>query len=141
MSESSAEREAEAKEELPGPARRPLSVTIASWFLIVWPSVVLPLVTAVDIFELFESKSTKRILTPDSLLAFACLLIILWFGIGMRRGLRWARLLWLWFVPAVMVFLYLAEPDGFVFAMIIYLICAVILIRRPARLYFTRAGL
>jgi len=140
--ESIAEREAEAKEQFPGPASRPLSLTIASWILIVWPSVVLPVVVSVDIFEFFESKSTKRILTPDSLLAIAGLLIILWFGIGMRRGLKWARLLWLWFVPAVIVFIYLTEPDGqVVFAAMIYAIYAVILNRRPARLYFTRGGL
>lgn len=139
---SDAEREAEPKEELPGPARRPLSVTIGSWVLIIWPSVVLSLVVSVEIFELLDSKNIKQALTPDSLLSDAGLLIILWFGIGMHRGLRWARLLWLWFVPAIIVFICITEPDAQVlFALIVYAIYAVILNRRPARLYFTRGGL
>ena len=136
-----AERGAEAKEQFPGPASRPPSITIASWILIIWPSAALPLIVSVGLFEFLDSKSVKRVLTPDTLLAIAGLLIILWFGIGMRRGLKWARLLWLWFVPAVIVFIFLTEPDAGVIALIVYAIHAVILNRRPARLYFTRGGL
>ena len=138
---SDAEREAEAKEESPGPPRRPLSVTIASWFLIYWPVTAVTVVASVEVFAFFDSKSTKQVLRPNVLLGVASsMLIILWFGIGMLRGLRWTRVLWLGVGPAVIVLTYLREPDQAVLSLILYVIYAVILNTRAARLYFTRGG-
>ena len=140
--QSDAEREADPKKELPGPPRRPLSVTIASWVLIYWSVLVLTVMVTVEVFAFFDSKSTKQVVRLGPLLgAVSGMLIILSFGIGLLRGARLARLLLLRVGPAVVVFVSLTEFNGGVFAAIIYVIYAVILNRRSARLYFIKGGL
>lgn len=110
---------------------RPRSVTITSWILMFWGASVLTLMVALEILNGMK-------LNADAPPAAALASVLLAMGIGLRRGWSWARTSWLLGGPLVIGFVTLHGLEFGTPALVVYLVGAIVLVRRRARLYFSR---
>ena len=124
--------------------KRPTSITVIAWILIV-TGVISLITTTIGFFNPMVKELMSRSSIPipaQYIMSFVGLLITLISGIAMLKGNNWARFLYVIYAIISFVIFFATSPmkaaliPGFIF----FLVVAFLLFRPKANNYFTGSG-
>lgn len=114
---------------------RPKSITVIGWALIVFSAFALVVWGA-----MIGMVTTSEFMPPEAYEALlfmpVAISIQLAMGIGILKGKRWARTLYLWLTPINIVLIFIAGRQTAILQALIYIVFAYILNKPDARSYF-----
>lgn len=119
--------------------KRPTSVTVISWILIIWAVIVL-IVSFVIAVVMMNSDNNEHKSAPGILILGGLMLAAPYFmmGQGMLNAKNWARLLYLWFTAILIVLCILDGNKSTIIVVVSYITFAIYLTRPVAVAYFHR---